>query len=159
MNNGSRAFRPGRLSARAQEAHRLALELMAAHGLHDWSFRFNRRKRALGVCFYSRRALELSTHFVEVNTLEEVRDTILHEIAHALVGPGHGHGALWKAKCVEIGARPERCGAADMPAGRWRALCGACGASYHRHRRPRRLLGWFCRGCGPQRGKLAWRRA
>lgn len=40
-----------------------------------------------------------------------IRDTILHEIAHALVGPNHCHDLVWKAKCLEIGATPRRCGA------------------------------------------------
>jgi len=35
---------------------------------------------------------------------ELVRDTLLHEIAHALVGTAHGHDEVWKAKCLEIGA-------------------------------------------------------
>jgi hypothetical protein len=47
---------------------------------------------------------------VDRNGAEEIVDTILHEIAHALVGPRHGHDTVWKAKCTDIGARPERCG-------------------------------------------------
>jgi predicted SprT family Zn-dependent metalloprotease len=142
---------------RRAEARRLALELMARHGLHDWTFAFNWHKRSLGLCLYSCRTIELSAHFVERNGLDEVRDTLLHEIAHALVGPGHGHDAVWRARCVEVGARPERCGQADLPPGRWRAECGGCGQGFHRCRRPRSLKGWFCRACGPQRGALAWR--
>jgi predicted SprT family Zn-dependent metalloprotease len=130
---------------------------MAWHGLHGWTFAFNRRKRDMGLCRYAARAIELSVYLVERNGPDEVRDTVLHEIAHALVGPGHGHDAVWQRKCLEVGARPERCGQADMPAGRWHAHCGGCGAAFHRHRRPRRLGGWFCRACGPERGPLTWR--
>ena len=37
-----------------------------------------------------------------------MRDTILHEVAHALT-PGDNHGPLWRRVCRQIGARPERC--------------------------------------------------
>jgi predicted SprT family Zn-dependent metalloprotease len=136
----------------------MALQLMAEHGLHDWRFAFNHRKQAMGLCVYHRKAIELSIYFVERNNpLEAIRDTILHEIAHALVGPGHGHDKVWKRKCIEIGARPKRCGEADMPEGRWNAGCGSCGKRFHRHRKPQRARGWYCRTCGPVEGKLAWK--
>jgi predicted SprT family Zn-dependent metalloprotease len=139
------------------DVRQLAVELLAAFGLHDWTFAFNRRKCAMGMCYYARRTIELSLHFVSRNGLEEIRETLLHEIAHALVGPGHGHDALWKQKCLAIGGRPVRCGEADMPPGRWQARCAVCGRWFHRHRRPKRLRGWFCRSCGLERGKLEWR--
>ena len=104
---------------RAQRVRQLALDLMAHHGLVGWSFHFNRCKTSLGLCVYHRRIIELSIYLVERdNSAEEIRDTILHEIAHALVGARHGHDRVWKRKCVEIGARPMRCGHADMPPGR-----------------------------------------
>jgi predicted SprT family Zn-dependent metalloprotease len=151
--------RPPGPNARLQfrEVRKLALGLLMAHGLHGWSFAFNWRKRSMGLCAFSHRRIELSVHFVERNNHAEILDTILHEIAHALVGPGHGHDAVWKTKCIEIGAKPLRCGEADMPESRWHARCGACGKSFHRYRRPKRLRGWFCQDCGPQVGALIWR--
>ena len=143
--------------ARRSQARGVALELMALHGLQGWTFCFNRRKRTLGLCRYQEKAIELSVYLIDRNGTEEIRDTILHEIAHALVGAGHGHDTVWKAKAIEIGARPERCGQADMPEGRWQAQCAGCCQVYSRHRRPRRVCGWFCQACGPERGKLTWR--
>lgn len=144
-------------SRRYQEVRQLALDRMAEHGLQDWKFAYNRRKQAMGLCVYHRRTIELSIHFVERNGTEEILDTILHEIAHALVGSGHGHDRAWKQKCKEIGARPQRCGQAEMPAGRWQAHCGSCGKQFNRHRKPKRLSGWHCRSCGPKKGSLQWR--
>jgi predicted SprT family Zn-dependent metalloprotease len=141
--------------ARCQEVRRLALELMACHGLTGWTFGFNRRKRSMGLCRYALRTIELSIHLVQRNGSEEIRDTILHEIAHALVGQEHGHDTVWKAKCLQIGAAPTRCGQADMPQGKWRARCNACSMVFSRHRRPQGR-GWFCRACGPETGKLQW---
>ena len=139
---------------------RLARDLFALHRLHGWAFTFNRGKRTMGWCLYGSRTIELSVHFVERNDMVLIRDTLLHEIAHALVGPGHGHDAVWKRKCVEIGARPERVShEVNMPEGRWQARCGQCGLLHHRHRRPKQMKGWYCGHCGNERGQLVWQEA
>ncbi|MBA4189508.1 MAG: hypothetical protein C0467_16085 [Planctomycetaceae bacterium] len=134
---------------------------MAEHGLTGWSFGFNTNLRRAGVCFYPTRTkpgrIELSIRFIDLNSDEDVLDTILHEIAHALTGSGHDDS--WKAKCLEIGARPERCYGEEieMPKGRWRSTCPSCQKEFHRHRKPKRLVGWHCRACGTERGSLVWR--
>lgn len=152
-------------SPKLRAAHDLAVRLMAQHKLDGWAFGFNNNVRRAGVCRYPRAGgagrIELSRHFVENNTDDEVRDTILHEIAHALAGPDHGHDEVWRAKCREIGAKAERCygGEVAMPKGRWRAVCGACSREYDRHRRPAKTGGWYCKACGPTRGALRWQEA
>jgi predicted SprT family Zn-dependent metalloprotease len=149
-----------RLSARAQEKRELAVQLLDTHGLQGWHFAYNRRKREMGLCLFDAQVIALSVHFVEMNDDTSVRDTLLHEIAHALVGPGHGHDAIWKSKCREIGARPERlCPEANMPVGRWQAYCAGCGMLHHRHRKPKRMIGWHCSYCGPVQGRLIWKQA
>ena len=92
-------------------ARHLAETLLAEHGLSTadppWTFRFNRRKRALGTCHYGPRRIELSSHFVVANDPDEVRDTVLHEIAHALAGPMAGHGtATGKPRASRSGPGP-----------------------------------------------------
>jgi predicted SprT family Zn-dependent metalloprotease len=141
----------------------LALNLMGRFGLLDngWTFTFNRRRTQAGLCLYPNAVkpgrIELSAYYVLLNSEADVRDTLLHEIAHALAGPV-GHGPLWKAICVQIGARPRRCTQAAMPPGRWRATCPNCRRVHHRHRRPRSLVGWHCLFCGPVRGQIVWSR-
>lgn len=81
---------------------------MAQHGLAGWSFRFDHARRRFGSCRYRERVITLSRPLVLLNGVDEVRDTILHEIAHALT-PGDGHGGKWKSACRRIGARPVRC--------------------------------------------------
>jgi predicted SprT family Zn-dependent metalloprotease len=153
---------PFRLTDRAARIREMARARMDAHGLAAWEFGFNTNVRRAGVCFYPQCGqpgrIELSVHFAERNPDDEILDTILHEIAHALVGPGHGHDSAWQAKCREIGARPEACYGDDveMPRGRWRARCPGCATEFDRHRRPKRAQGWFCRPCGPTAGKLKW---
>jgi SprT protein len=151
--------RPRALSPRALEACALANRLLPAHGLHGWSFRFNRSRVNLGLCRYGLRLIELSVYFVERNPPEMVKDTLLHEIAHGLAGREAGHGPAWKAACLRVGARPERLSfEADMPEGRWQARCGCCGLLHHKHRRPKWMAGWHCCRCGPERGRLTWRK-
>jgi predicted SprT family Zn-dependent metalloprotease len=153
---------PFRLTERAAHIRALGRALLNAHGLTAWEFGFNSNVRRAGVCFYPHRGepgrIELSVHFTQHNTDDEVRDTLLHEIAHALVGPGHGHDGVWKAKCRAIGAKPDACygDEVEMPRGRWRATCPGCATEFDRHRRPARPGGWHCRPCGPTAGALKW---
>jgi predicted SprT family Zn-dependent metalloprotease len=151
------AFRERTRTPLGLRVRQVAVQLLKRHGLDLWGFTFNRRKQTMGLCRYTDRIIELSIYFVECNSPEEILDTLLHEIAHALVGPKHSHDRVWKRKCLEIGARPERCGQAFMPAGRWQAECGGCGRRFDRHRKPKQPRRWFCGRCGPQRGKLAWK--
>ena len=121
-------------------AKHLAIQLMSKHGLLDkgWSFEFDNAKRRFGVCKYRSQVIGLSKPLTLANDETRVVDTILHEIAHALVGIGHGHDSVWKAKCREIGAKPERCfTSADtiLIAGKYKAVCGECGKVHSRHKR------------------------
>ncbi len=137
------------------DADALVRSLMDEHKLHGWSFRYNRGKRTLGMCDYGQKRIELSKYFVAHNDEPAVRDTALHEIAHALAGEKAGHGPKWKAVCRRIGAKPERIDrTAVMPKGHWSATCPNCGAVHRRFRKP--LLGrtYVCVPCGPDRGTL-----
>lgn len=130
---------------------------MTRHGLivKGWTFAFNRRKRSLGICNYTAKRIELSCYFVAQNDEAAVRDTILHEIAHALAGQEAGHGPAWVAVCQSIGATPQRtCSVAVMPSGQYRARCKGCGKTHDRYRRPKRSQIYYCRACGPKRGRL-----
>jgi predicted SprT family Zn-dependent metalloprotease len=137
------------------DASCLAKQLMSKHGLAGWRFGFNRRKRTLGLCRYEEQRIELSLHFVAGNSESAVRDTILHEIAHALAGAQAGHGPRWKRVCQRLGARPERCDRqATMPKGPWRATCRSCGREHARYRRPLTGRTYFCLHCGPRAGLI-----
>ena len=39
---------------------------------------------------------------------EEIKDTVLHEIAHAIAGGNHHHDRVWKDVCNRLGCKPSR---------------------------------------------------
>lgn len=90
----------------------MARELLSIH-LPEWDFGWNNRKRSLGVCKHSSSVIELSRTATSVNEEHVVKNTILHEIAHALVGIGHGHDSVWQAMAKSIGCDGKRCGIID----------------------------------------------
>lgn len=93
------------------KAQAKALVLMNKHGLSDWTFQWDRRKKGFGFCRPGSKLISLSANLVSLNDEAQVTDTILHEIAHALDWVRNrkmGHDWSWKRICVEIGARPEQ---------------------------------------------------
>ena len=122
-------------------AHRLAVALLAEHGLEGWRIELDRAKSRAGICRHDRRVIGLSAPVTLLHDEAEVRDTILHEIAHALVGPAHRHDAVWRATARRIGCTGERCVSAESPRvpGAWQGVCSA-GHVYERHRRPERVV-------------------
>ena len=119
----------------------LGRRLLREHGLDDWTIVADRAKTRAGVCRFGRRQIGISRPMTVLHSEEEVLDTILHEIAHALVGPQHGHDAVWRAKALEIGCSGERCVSADSPRvpGDWVGRCPA-GHEKSRHKAPTRLM-------------------
>jgi hypothetical protein len=120
----------------------LALELMDEHGLSEngWNFYFNDNRSSLGLCRYVSKVIELSIHFVDNSGMFAVRDIILHEIAHALVGWEAGHGTKWKQKAIEIGGTGNRCGEMNTPF----KFKGEC--TGHWHKANQRKV-HFCKDC------------
>ncbi|MGZ4457841.1 MAG: SprT-like domain-containing protein [Nocardioidaceae bacterium] len=123
-----------------EDAYTLATQLLDKHGLDGWRVEFDNAKRRAGVCRHGRRTIGLSMALTRLHPAAEVRETILHEIAHALVGAQHGHDAVWVAKAREIGGKGERCVPSDAPtvAAPWLGVCPA-GHVKERHRRPERV--------------------
>ena len=61
-----------------------------------WRFRFETATARAGICRYTTRTIALSVSYVLRAPWDDVRDTLLHEIAHAIVAPGHAHDAVWQ---------------------------------------------------------------
>lgn len=125
------------------EVEKLANELMGLHNLSHLSFRFDGGLRRIGSCV-SRggvaHTITFSKHWATRLPEEEVRDIILHEIAHAIAGHKAGHGYEWKRVARRIGAKPEACKVSDvaLELAKYHAVCdcpvhkGKTLASFHR---------------------------
>ena len=130
------------------EARRLAELLLREHGLSSWRVVFDRAKTRAGVCRFGERQIGLSAPLTSLHSADEVRNTVLHEIAHALAGPAHHHDASWRAHAAQLGCSTQACLPAGSPrvTAPWTGTCPA-GHSIGRHRRPERPIS--CSRCSP----------
>jgi predicted SprT family Zn-dependent metalloprotease len=131
------------------EARRLATDLMARHRLIGWRLVFDNAKTRAGACHSDRREITLSRPLISLYSPEQVTGTVLHEIAHALAGSGHGHDQVWRTIARRIGYSGGRCLPGDAPQvdGPWVGVCGA-GHRTTAHRRPVRVRS--CPQCSPR---------
>jgi hypothetical protein len=123
-----------------QDVESLARRMMDEHGLTDWEFGFFElslkrryffpRKMHVGLCShggewydrvgrdrymraYHKPKISLLDRFAKVSDEQAVREILLHEIAHALLGRrarGRGkriHDAKFKEMLLRIGGKPE----------------------------------------------------
>ena len=122
----------------------LATELMDAHGLVGWRIKLDHARRRAGQCDYTNKTISLSRLYVRHADTDHIRDTILHEIAHALVGPRHGHDAVWRQKAREIGCTATMCHDLSFARARWVMTCPNGCFSVERHRKKSGLV---CASC------------
>lgn len=136
-------------------------ELARFPELAEWTVRADAKaKRRLGLCIYRTKEIVLSTDFVRLNGPDKIKETGLHEISHALVGPGHGHNIIWQAKARELGIPPTRCDQdAIMTQGSYQATCPTCAKVFHLYRKPQPNRIRWCNTCGREKGLLMFRPA
>lgn len=138
--------------------------LIEALDLQQYEYTFHvidKNVRCLGSCHYVEKQIQLNRKWVELNTVESMDDTLLHEFAHMIAGEvfdefdGH-RGKVFKEQCALLGtchiAKKDR---PDMvkPQGRIVVTCQSCGSSsnYTRYtKKVKRLemnMGYRCRTC------------
>ena len=119
-----------------------------------WQFAFDLAPVRGGLCRYREKQITLSVTFCLKAPKEEIVDTILHEIAHAIVGSKHGHNAAWKTVARRIGCTAERCHNVQHTPPRWHGQCG-CGQQWERQRLSHRIR---TSRCGKCKGNIEWKR-
>jgi SprT-like family. len=129
-----------------------AITLMGEHGLFEdgWKFQFSDHRTIVGQCVHDKKIIKYSQHFLMKTTEESITDTLLHEIAHALVGSGHGHDYVWRTKAWQLGCNGERtCGpeAESTAKPNYYMECPICDRRWYRYRMKRRNHGSRCPDC------------
>ncbi len=121
------------------DAHKLALKIIEEH-CPEYSFKFDNAKKRAGCCNYTLKRISISKNLLQFGE-EEVRQTLLHEAAHAMVGPGHHHDHVWKRAARSIGCNGERCHSLKLSEPMYTISCEPCGVSWKRHRVDSRFKG------------------
>lgn len=129
------------------QASHLARTLLNQYGLLDWAFDYSKKTSNLGHCSYQEKTIYLSAPYTYTGDEQRVKNTILHEIAHALVGSGHHHDDVWRRKALEIGCngQPQTTVNHEMPQMRYNLTCPIHGIVHQMSKMTR--ANYVCRKC------------
>ena len=124
-----------------KEIFLMARDLMSKHSELDlWRFSFENYKKSFGRCNYTTRTISISSYLCDSMTDIAIKDTLIHEIAHALTR-GHGHDNVWRRKCAELGGVPERTASTSKSLiegailqSKYTLTCPCCGYKIPKHR-------------------------
>ena len=123
----------------------LARSEMDKYGLCDWKLELDHAKVRAGACHFTEKKISFSRNFIKYADDLDINDTILHEIAHALVGPNHGHDSVWKTMAKKIGCSAKRCHTLEFSNYKWIRFCINHCWEQKTHRRKPNLV---CKKCG-----------
>lgn len=121
---------------------RLAEALLGEHlPGSGWTFAFDTAKRRAGACDFARKRITVSRYLAAVWDEEDLRQTLLHEIAHALAGHTAAHGPRWRTVAQGLGYTGDRLHHGPIAEERaaWVGTC-AGGHVHYRFRRPQSPL-------------------
>lgn len=133
---------------KTEQAELMAKALIEVHKL-NCGFEWIPNKTIMGRYISSKNVIQLSKPLVQLNNENTVRDTIIHEIAHAIAGVEAGHGRLWKVTALRLGGSISRCTASDVvkvPSKRV-LVCISCSheVPVYRSRKTTKACGKCCR--------------
>lgn len=90
---------------RQYDAQKICDDKLREHGLYSkgWRTCFTKADNFLARCYYDEKRIQINVIMLQSVSEADYMQTVLHEIAHALIGPGFGHGPEWINKAKEIG--------------------------------------------------------
>lgn len=144
--------------AELDRVRRWADALIALHLDAAWTFGFDHARTRAGLCDYRAKRITVSRHLAARYEDDEIHQVLLHEVAHALAGPGAGHGPRWKKVAADLGYEGKRLhgGAIADDLATWIGTCPN-GHTHYRYRKPARVLS--CAKCSRKfdtRFQIAW---
>jgi predicted SprT family Zn-dependent metalloprotease len=129
--------------------------------------------KIMGLCGYNKHSdectIKVSKFHYENNTVEEVRNTIMHELTHAIDRNKHSHNHVWLKLAREVSAQTgtdikmyAQTTEGEYEASMQRAVayidCAKCGQRHFIFRRTkaykREGAGYYCSLCGPDAGLI-----
>jgi predicted SprT family Zn-dependent metalloprotease len=134
--------------------------LIALHLDESWSFGFDNAKTRAGLCNFTAKRITVSRYLAARFEDDDIHQTLLHEVAHAIAGPRVGHGPRWRSIAAELGYVGGRLhdGPTATEHAPWVGTCPA-GHIVHRYRRPTRPMA--CGRCSRRydpRFTISWSR-
>lgn len=137
---------------------RVTRALMDHYGLESVKLEWSSSRRRIGTTYsyHNQPAykISLSRPLFAHMTPEERMNTITHEIAHAIVGCGHGHDYVWELKHRELGGDGKRCSTLELSADveakiyKWTGRCPN-GHTQSRAARSEKMFRTSCAKCSP----------
>ena len=126
----------------------LAASEMERHGLtqQSWTVKYDHARARAGQCQHRAKILSFSRNLIVRGSPADMRNTLLHEIAHALAGAKHGHDRTWRDIALQIGCDGRRCHNIELAPAKW--IFGCSDGCWHATRFKRTCLGTTCRICG-----------
>lgn len=97
-------------------------DLLADNGLTGWRTEISRGRRTIGMCMYNTKTIKLSKYHLEKDDDVYIKDTIIHEVAHAL-NPDDKHGPSWRKTARALGGTGDQYTKhSDYPS-KWATMC------------------------------------
>lgn len=150
------------------EAISMAKDLLAENGYSHIPVNICRSKRMIAyvkfkgqynekyfnIVSYIPVGLYISSYFIPNLNEGEIKDTILHEIAHIIAGYKSGHKHLWQKACRSLGIDPARIKNVKEQrnierTAKWIGICPVCNKNYYAYRSGKKIKNsiWRC-SCG-----------
>lgn len=143
-----RSLEPTKETVSLVDIEKEANDLLKKHNLDSWEFKFDLAENRGGCCYYFKKVICLSVSYCAKATKSEITNTLLHEIAHALVGPGHNHNHVWQRKAQSIGCNGYRCHQVIHTPPKYVGSCACAGFVWKRQRLTRKAQTGYCGSCG-----------